>query len=294
MRPFQKQRASKRTRFITHDERKKATEFWIKFEQNKTFAKEVRCIKEGDTLPSKSTIISLRPFLDENGLLRVGGRIGKAHAAYESKHQYIIPHKSRLSFLLISYAHEMTLHGGPQLIMQFLRRKFWIQKMRFEVKLFIRTCAKCTRLAQQTVGQIMAELPEIRIRPAPPFQPVGVDMAGPYHMRLSDKINTNTRARALPEIKGWVAVFVCLVTRAIHLEAVEGMSTDDFLVAYTKFTSRRGNPEKIYSDNGTNFIGANAELKAVTNTWQSEQCQHHIFSKGTEWRFITPSAPHEG
>lgn len=72
------------------------------------------------------------------------------------------------------------------------------------------------------------------------------------------------------------------------------MSSEDFLVAYTKFTSRRGDPEKIYSDNGTNFVGANKELNKALLSWQDENVQHFVHLKGSEWHFITPSAPHEG
>lgn len=188
----------------------------------------------------------------------------------------------------------MTMHGGAKLMMQFIRKQFWIPKLRFETKCFIRTCVRCVRLAQRVATQIIAGLPEIRVKPAPPFQHVGVDMAGPYNMRISTKINTNTRARTLPDMKGWIAVFVCLVTRAVHLEAVEGMSAEDFLVAYTKFTGRRGNPEKIYSDNGTNFTGADKDLSKALKSWQDDKVQHHVRQFETEWHFITPSAPHEG
>lgn len=70
-------------------------------------------------------------------------------------------------------------------------------------------------------------------------------MAGPYTIKASDKINSNTRARNLPDVKGWIVGFICLVTRAMHLEATERLSTDDFLAAYQKFVNRRGNPEKM-------------------------------------------------
>lgn len=180
-------------------------------------------------------------------------------------------------------------------MIQFIRNTFWIPKLRFETRSFIKTCVRCVRLAQRATSQIIAELPEIRIRPAPPFQHVGVDMAGPYFIRTSLKINTNTRARSsLPDTKGWIAVFVCLVTRVVHLEAVEGMSADDFLVAYTKFTGRRGKPKKIYSANGTNFVGAVKKLNNALKSWQSDQIQRYAHAQHTKWNFITPSAPHEG
>lgn len=281
-------------RFLTVKERTNAMEFWIKIEQGNAFRKEIQCIKAGESLPAKSSIASLRPILDKNGILRVGGRIDKANISYERKHQYIIPHKSRLSYLLLNHAHKETMHGGAQIMMQFLRTKFWIPKLRFEARIYANACVECVRQAKTTVEQIMGELPEVRVKPAPPFQHVGIDMAGPYNMRLSSKINMNTRMRNMPEMKGWIAVFVCLITRAVHLEVVEGMSSDDFLVAYLKFTGRRGDPERIYTDNGTNFVGADTELKNAAEVWKSDMVQHHVSIRGTEWNFITPSAPHEG
>lgn len=262
--------------------------------KKKAFKTEIERIKSGDKLPSKSTIASLRPILDKNNILRVGGRIDKANIAYQQRHQYIIPSKSRLSFLILKYAHDATLHGGIQIMMQFIRKKFWIPKLRAEARKYIHSCVQCARMANTTASQIMAELPEIRIRPAHPFQHVGVDMAGPYNIMLTNKINMNTRSRLLPEIKGWVAVFICLTTRNVHLEPTEGMSTDDFLQAYQRFVSRRGNPEVIYSDHGTNFVGADNLLQKAFDKWKAEEIQHAVHLYGTEWRFITPSAPHEG
>ncbi|XP_055306803.1 uncharacterized protein LOC129571057, partial [Sitodiplosis mosellana] len=72
------------------------------------------------------------------------------------------------------------------------------------------------------------------------------------------------------------------------------MSSDDFLNAYQRFLSRRGNPEKVFSDRGTNFVGANHELQDAFKTWQDDKIQRMVHLSGTEWNFITPSAPHEG
>lgn len=196
----------------------------------------------------------------------------------------------------MKHVHESTFHGGPQSMMFFLRNWFWIPKLRQEAKCCVKTRTQCTREAQITARQIMAELPQIRIKLAPPFQHVGVDMAGPYILKITDKFNMNTRAPTLPDMKGWIAVFVCLVTRAVHLEPTEGMSTDDFLQAYQRFVSRRGNPAIVFSDNGTNFVGAQGELKKFKNVkmWESEEIQDFVHAQETEWHFITPSAPHDG
>lgn len=281
-------------KYLKAFERTKAIEYWIKLEQKKAYAKEIQAIQNNDILPNKSKIKSLRPILVA-GVLRVGGRLEKANMDYNGRHQYIIPSKSRLSYLLLKKAHYQTLHGGVQIMSNYLRSAYWIPKMRQEAKNHISKCVRCVRQAQTAAKQIMSGLPEVRITPAPPFQNVGIDMAGPYLLKASDKINLNTRSKSnLPEIKGWIAVFVCLVTRAVHLEATEGMSTDDFLAAYQNFVSRRGNPEKVYSDNGTNFVGTNNELKEAVDQWKQEKIQHYANVTGTEWHFITPSAPHEG
>lgn len=282
------------SRYLYRVERKKAAEVWIKFTQGKWFKKEIQCIKSGEPLPGKSKIAPLRPILDENGILRVGGTIDKANLKYEKRHQYIIPSNSRLSYLLLKYAHGMRLHGGIQQMIHFLRKQFWIPKIRQEARAYIDTCVRCVREAHKMAQQIMAELPEVRIQPAPVFQNVGIDLAGPFNLRVTDKLSMSTRARNLPDVKGWVVVFVCLVTRAVHLEVTEGLSTDDFLASYQNFTSRRGCPGKIYSDNGTNFVGADNELQKAYRTWQADKIQHWANQFGTEWHFITPAAPHEG
>lgn len=115
-------------RYASSKEKKEAIELWVKFEQNKAFSKEIESIKSGDALPAKSAITSLSLILDENGIMRVGGRIDKANLTYQKKHQYIIPHASRLSYLILNYAHATTLHGGAQSMIQFIRSKFWIPK----------------------------------------------------------------------------------------------------------------------------------------------------------------------
>lgn len=122
-------------------------------------------------------------------------------------------------------------------MMQFIRKAFWIPRLRQEARVYVNACINCVKEAHKTAKQIMSELPEIRVKPASPFQHVGVDMAGPYNMRVTDKLRMNTRARNMPDIKGISKVFVCLVTRAVHLEPTEGMSSDDFFAAYQRFVS---------------------------------------------------------
>lgn len=144
----------------------------------------------------------------------------KADVGYEKKHPIIIPLKSRLSWLIMHDAHKQTLHGGVQLMMAFLHKAYWIPRIRLELRSMVRNCRNCIRQKALTSSQIMGDLPPERVTPARPFLHAGVDLAGPFEIKLAERINMSTRARSVLDqnLKGYVVVFVCLVTRAVHLE----------------------------------------------------------------------------
>ncbi|CAK1601292.1 unnamed protein product [Parnassius mnemosyne] len=131
----------------------------------------------------------------------------------------------------------------------------------------------------------MRSLPAVRCTPARPFLHSGVDYAGPINIRTS-------KCRGHHAYKGYICVFVCMVTRAIHLEAVSDLSTQGFLSAFRRFVSRRGYCSQIWSDNGTNFVGAARELNELKSIQQSVAEQ--VEAEGTQWHFIPPHAPHFG
>lgn len=283
-------------KWLSTKEIREAAFYWVKVVQAEHYAKEIESLKQAeDGYPAQSKIASLRPVLVD-GLLKVGGRIGKSGFKYFKKHPLIIPPNTRLCWLILKQTHEDTLHGGVQLMMAMIRNVYWIPTLRNESKKFVRRCVVCIRQAGMVSQQIMGALPVERLKPARPFTNVGVDFAGPYSIKLSDKLNMSTRSRSKldEDLKGYIAVFVCLVTRAVHLEPVTDLSAEAFLSAYTRFTAKRGNPEVICSDNGTNFVKADKLLKQAVLIWRQEAVQHFVNIRGTEWKFITPSAPHQG
>ncbi|XP_015119043.1 uncharacterized protein LOC107042496 [Diachasma alloeum] len=134
----------------------------------------------------------------------------------------------------------------------------------------------------------MSAHPPERVTPSPPFTHTGLDYAGPVNVRT-------TPGRGHKSHKGYIALFVCMVTRTIHLELVSDYSTPTFLAAFDKFASRRGLPSDLYSDYGTTFQGAERELrKVIDEVYQNPDVQANIATKRIEWHFIPPSSPHFG
>ena len=96
------------------------------------------------------------------------------------------------------------------------------------------------------------------------------------------------------EVKVYGFLFTCMSTSACHLELVDDLSTDHFIMALKRFIARRGRPQSIYSDNGTNFVGANNELRKCVKQLDEERIQNFCAPTEIEWKFQPPSAPHFG
>ncbi|XP_055844795.1 uncharacterized protein LOC129911111 [Episyrphus balteatus] len=232
---------------------------------------------------------SLNPFVDPDGIIRVGGRLKNANLHYDQQHPIILAPNHHFTKLILHEAHEKTLHGGIQLMMGYLRKKYWIFQTKRIVKQYIHKCTICYRFRTKPAYQLMGELPSPRVNVSRPFSHTGVDYAGPISIRA-------WKGRGAKTYKGYLAIFVCLATKAIHLEAVSDLTTQAFLAAFRRFTSRRGVCGQIYSDCGTNFKGAESELyrllKDATHDWKN--VAEALSSQGTKWNFIPPASPHFG
>ena len=147
-------------------------------------------------------------------------------------------------------------------------------------------CAECRRRKSKPCQQIMAPLPTARLeRSLRAFAKSAVDFAGPF---------VTVQGRGKRREKRYLCLFTCLATRAVHLEMAFGLDTDSFLNAFYRMASRRGLPEEMFSDNGTNFKGADAELKSLVRQLDDSRIKQSISNKGISWHFNPPSAPHFG
>lgn len=263
------------------EEKAEVMKLLIKREQEKFYPKEAKGICK------ESKLEPLRPIRDDEGILRVGGRLKNAVCPYEMRVPIILPPSSRLTWLLINEAHEKLNHGHVQVMMQYLRTNYWIVKLRHELRTFVGRCVKCKRFEHPLGTQLMGDLPKKRATPCKPFTYTGIDYAGPIEIKEYLKTRTNKR-------KCWIAIFVCLNTRAIHIDIVTDLTSDAFIQCFKRFVGRRGHCEKLISDNATTFVGANRELKAALEKWNTDETHLYLNSFGTSWEFMTAGAPHQG
>ena len=165
-------------------------------------------------------------------------------------------------------------------------QRFWIIAGREEIREWENECSTCQKRRNKCAAQIMAPLPEVRLRfTYRAFDQVAVDYAGPF---------ITVQGRGRQRLNRWLCVFTCLSTRAVHLEVAWGLDSDSFLNAFIRFTSRRGIPREVISDNGTNFVGAVNELQELLAQIDREKVQRATAHRGTKWSFNPPGGPHFG
>lgn len=275
--------------YITPAELQKSQDFWIKQTQLRCFSQDYEAIKRGTLLPKAHPLTRLTPFVDDKGILRVGGRLQQSLLNIEEKHPIILPRTSRFTDLIIYEAHLNTLHGGTQSTLAYIRQKFWIIGGRAPVRSHILRCIRCARFRGRRAQQLMGQLPIPRVTPSRPFLHSGVDYAGPIMLKTWN-------GRAAKKYKGYIAIFVCMSTSAVHIEIVTDYTTEAFVAAYKCFTGRRGICATLYSDCGTNFVGADKALRQRFKNASRElkELANILANDGTCWRFNPPAAPHFG
>ena len=234
---------------------------------------------------------TLAPFIDQNGLLRVGGRLINAKLTYEEKHPVLLPTRHYVTDLIIKEAHFNYYHAGIQSTLFYLRHKFWLLDGKNQVRKIVQNCLVCLRHRPNPIQYQMANLPAYRVNAASAFLCTGVDFFGPMYIK-------EKKFRNRVKLKSYGCVFICMSTKAVHIELTSDLSTEGFLGAFRRFISRRAVPSEVFSDNGSNFVGANNELYELYTLLNSKDFKERVNSfavkKGINWHFQPPLSPHFG
>ncbi|XP_053699038.1 uncharacterized protein LOC128746009 [Sabethes cyaneus] len=272
-------------------ELERAQTVYILHIQQKYFHAERERLEQKGEVSTSSSLHQLKPFLDQTGVLRVGGRLQQSGLSYDLRHPILVPRHSIFTSLVLMHDHLTHHHCGPQTLLAVSRRKFWVLRGASAARKIYRQCVTCARAKPVPLAQQMGQLPFDRIQPNPPFAITGVDYAGPVSI-------VSRRTRGANQSKGYIALFICFSTKAVHMEAVSELTTAAFLAAFTRFYSRYGLPAKMYSDNATTFRAAAKHLREMYNllnaSQHNEMVTDFMTNKGVEWKFIPARSPHHG
>ncbi|XP_046576272.1 uncharacterized protein LOC124284247 [Haliotis rubra] len=256
---------------------------WVQESQKEAFHTELDSFQHGKVLIEKSKLQPLCPFYDGRHL-RVGGRLRKAHKPSETKHQLLLPYNHHITKLILQEAHIHTAHGGSEHMISTVRQRYWAISARRMAKQTISNCLDCRKRRVIPHVPRMADLPSFRLNAsAGTFVHTGVDYFGPMFVKFRRG-----------SIKRWGCLFTCLSTRAVHIELADSLETDDFILLLRRFIGRRGHPQHIYSDNGTNFKGADNELSQCLSEFKQDKIGDFLAPQGIQWHFIPPHSPHFG
>ncbi|KAJ8369248.1 hypothetical protein SKAU_G00092760 [Synaphobranchus kaupii] len=248
--------------------------------QMDAFREEIAHLESNKPVPSHGSLITLLPELDNTlKLICVGGRMRQSEQTFGPMHPIVLDPSHAVTKLIIQKYDKQLCHPGPERVFAQIRRKYWILRGRESVGQHQHNCAKCQQWRTKPVFPRMAYL-----RPSLPVQANLLFHRNGLFWTFHHKNRTEKR---------WGIIFKCLTTRSIHLDLLNSIDTDSFLMAMRRFISRRGTPWELLSNQGTNFKGGERELSEdfanLTPTLQTQLAKQKI-----QFRFNPPNAPHFG
>ena len=219
----------------------------------------------------------LGPKCNAEGIIIVGDRLSNWLKDNWNQSEFILlTPNHQFTKLYIQFLHNED-HAGTEYILAKLQSKFWVPRARKVIKFVKSKCIKCRLLDKKCLEQCMGPLPQDRLKPSPPFYRTSLDLFGPFLVKDTVKRRTTKKVYGL--------ICNCMSSRAIHLELVEGYDMSNFLLSFKRFISIRGFPCYVYSDNGSQLVAANKELRAMTKNWDMSELCKFGSKQGMTWIF---------
>jgi hypothetical protein len=278
----------KRSHLIQPQEAQRRAQTLILIEtQTSVYPEAYNRLKNKSMLDKSDDLLSLAPFLDQNSLMRVGGRLRHSNMGFQHKHPILLPPRHPATTSIVNYYHDVTYHQGRHILQGKLQQAgFHIHRSRATIGKILANCVTCKRLRGPLQEQLMSDLPPDRLEECPPFTNTGIDTFGPY--LVHDGAHTR-RTNANKKI--WGLLFTCLVSRAIHIEPLASLDSATVRLALRRFLAIRGQCKIIRSDQGTNFIGAKNEMATEID---GEDLKKFARDSDIIWKLNTPGASHTG
>ena len=225
---------------------------------------------------------TLRPTT-EDGIVVVGGRTERWMQATWNRQRFILlPGKHPISLMIARYFHETGGHLGINASIAKVRSVYWIIGIRRIMRTIVSKCLRSKKKLMRMCGQVMSPLPVERLKPGPPFENICIDYFGPY--LISGEVQKRIRGKC------WGVIFTCIAVRGVYIDVASDLTTDGFLQVLRRFASVRGWPRKIFSDPGTQLIGASRELREQIKGLDWKRIHEFGHQKGFEWKFAPADA----
>ena len=260
--------------------------YWVRNQQIQHYPLVYEAVRlnssENKYQESRKFISDLNLFLDEDQLLRSRGRLNEGDIAYDANCPKLLSPKSFLCQLIVGDLHFQNHHAGVQQVLSLVRKEFWIPQGRNTVKKILRRCVVCRydkRKAFPYPGP--PPLPMERVQYVHPFECTGVDFTGAIKVR-----NRSGETQKL-----YICLFTCVATRAVHLQLINSLSAEAFVLCLRRFVAKCSLPSKLLSDNGTNFV---AVSKFLVELQDEAVVQDYLTTHKIKWQFISPRAPWQG
>jgi len=255
----------------------------IRLVQCEAFSHEIQILVRQQNVPASSKLHKFSPFI-QDGLLRVNGRLGNSTVEFDLKHPMLLPKRSYITELIISHCHAEIHHQGRGQTLNAVRNKgYYIIGGSRAVAELIYRCVQCRKLRRPAEEQKMADLPQDRVEPSPPFTYVGMDCFGPFLIK-----------RGRSETKRYGLLLTCLCSRAIHIEMLDDMTTDALINGLRCFIAIRGAVRHIRCDQGSNFLGAKNEFTSAMREMQTDRISSYLLSHQCDFIFNAPCSSHAG
>ncbi len=276
---------------LSSEEVEKSKSLIYKLAQSEFYSDVFISIDSKRILPKSHPLHRFHLSISGHGHILASSRIRNPEDPVSPNTLTVLPKDSELTKLLLRSLHIVYSHAGVSAMHSVISHSFLIPSLRSLLKLISRSCVVCQRAYARPLAHSMGLLPLCRTTPAPPFSHTGVDFAGPFTLRVG-------HTRKPSYLKTYAVVFVCMGTKAVHFDLAASLSTTDFLATLERFVARRGAPNIIYSDNGSNFLGAREEIRELQKFSGSVSTKQAISNfaaqNNIQWKNIPPRAPHFG
>ena len=271
------------TRSLTLQEMDKL--FWDMYIQEKCYADVIESIKVGKRCNLKD---QLNLTVDEQGVLQCHGRLHNAALTQGARSPKLLPTKEHYTHLVIDECHYKTMHSEVSQTLAQTRQEYWVPQGRSQVKKILNDCRICPHAEGGSFQMLkIPPRPKERVAQSFPFEYTGLDYMGPLYVKVY-----SGESSLLTVKKVWICLFTCLAIRAVHLEVVEDLSAQEFLLCLRKFIARRGTPRQI---NAKQFKTAST---VMSKAWKEVLCctevNDYTVKQGIQWKFIVDLAPWMG